>query len=261
MNKKKLTLLIALSIIILITATSFIIEAVTPQIEANQETVVEDVELPLPSAVEEPVEEEPEVKLLSLNTVAKQVINGDWGSGKEREQKLTEAGYDYEKVQAKVDELVDEPKASKKKTTTKKISKSKAMQIVWNIMRAKGWSEEVCAGILGNMIAESNVNPYAGGDGGTSYGLCQWHNGRKYKMLKFNDKNYNTTDNRPPIEHQIDYLEYELEKGYSYILDSDDTCEEIAYTFCVKFERPSNKHSKGLKRQQLAREVYNTFAV
>ena len=260
MNKKKLTLLIALSIIILITATSLIVEAVTPQIEANQEIVVEDTELPLPSAVEEPVEEEPEVKLLSLETVAKQVINGDWGSGKEREQKLTEAGYDYEKVQSKVEEFVEKPKASTKKTTTKKISKSKAMQIVWDSMRAKGWSEEVCAGILGNIIAESNVNPYAGGDGGTSYGLCQWHKGRKYKMLTFNDKNYNTTDNRPPIEHQIDYLKYELEKGYSYILDSDDTCEEIAYTFCVKFERPSNKHSKGLKRQQLAREVYNTFA-
>ena len=247
MNKKKLTLLIALSIIIIITATSFIVEAVRTETPVEPTTTVEDADPLPPSAVEEP-----KVELLPIEEIAKQVINGDWGSGEERKTRLIEAGYNYDEVQAKVAELMPKPAAA--------ITKSEAMQIAWNIMRSKGWSKELCAAIIGNMIAESNVNPYAGGDGGSSYGLCQWHKGRKTAMLKFNGKNYNTKDNLPPIEHQIDYLEYELKNGYSDILNSNGTCEDIAYKFCVEFERPSNKYAKGEARKKLARGVYNTFA-
>lgn len=37
--------------------------------------------------------------------IAKEVINGKWGNGSERKKKLTEAGYDYSVIQAKVNEL------------------------------------------------------------------------------------------------------------------------------------------------------------
>lgn len=42
----------------------------------------------------------------SVDEVAKEVIAGKWGSGDERRAKLTEAGYDYAAVQAKVNELL-----------------------------------------------------------------------------------------------------------------------------------------------------------
>ena len=42
----------------------------------------------------------------SLDTIAKEVIAGKWGVGAERKKKLTEAGYDYDKVQAKVNQLL-----------------------------------------------------------------------------------------------------------------------------------------------------------
>ncbi|RHR70230.1 hypothetical protein DWW77_05490 [Ruminococcus sp. AF17-12] len=48
-----------------------------------------------------------------VTTVAKEVIAGKWGSGDERKKKLTAAGYDYNTVQKKVNELL---KASTKKT-------------------------------------------------------------------------------------------------------------------------------------------------
>ena len=38
-------------------------------------------------------------------------------------------------------------------------------------------------GILANIKYESGFNPKAKGDGGTSYGICQWHNNR-YTNLK-----------------------------------------------------------------------------
>ena len=40
-----------------------------------------------------------------LDVVAKEVINGDWNTGKKRKTKLMNSGYDYEEVMKKVDEL------------------------------------------------------------------------------------------------------------------------------------------------------------
>ena len=38
--------------------------------------------------------------------MAREVINGDWGNGNERKNRLTSAGYDYTSVQNKVNELL-----------------------------------------------------------------------------------------------------------------------------------------------------------
>lgn len=42
----------------------------------------------------------------SIDTLAKEVIRGDWGNGAERKQKLTAAGYDYAAIQKRVNELL-----------------------------------------------------------------------------------------------------------------------------------------------------------
>ena len=41
-------------------------------------------------------------KLKTVDEIAKEVIQGKWSAGDERKQKLTAAGYDYGKVQARV---------------------------------------------------------------------------------------------------------------------------------------------------------------
>lgn len=41
----------------------------------------------------------------SIDTIAREVIRGDWGNGAEREKKLKAAGYDYNAVQKRVNEL------------------------------------------------------------------------------------------------------------------------------------------------------------
>lgn len=48
----------------------------------------------------------------SIEVIAKEVIQGKWGNGVDRKNKLTKAGYNYDKVQAKVDELLAPPKKS-----------------------------------------------------------------------------------------------------------------------------------------------------
>ena len=50
----------------------------------------------------------------SVETIAKEVIAGKWGNGDDREKKLEAAGYDYDAVQNKVNEMLSAPKPSKK---------------------------------------------------------------------------------------------------------------------------------------------------
>lgn len=55
-------------------------------------------------------------KKKSIVTIANEVIAGKWGNGNARKNKLTKAGYDYEAVQAKVNEILS--KKVKKSITT-----------------------------------------------------------------------------------------------------------------------------------------------
>lgn len=42
----------------------------------------------------------------SVDTLAKEVIRGDWGNGQERKDRLTKAGYDYNTIQNRVNQLL-----------------------------------------------------------------------------------------------------------------------------------------------------------
>lgn len=54
-------------------------------------------------------------KKKSVAEVAKEVVNGKWGTGTTRKKKLEAAGYNYDEVQKKVNELLDKPAAPVKK--------------------------------------------------------------------------------------------------------------------------------------------------
>lgn len=43
----------------------------------------------------------------SIDELAKEVLDGKWGSGETRKKKLTEAGYDYDAVQKRVNEIIE----------------------------------------------------------------------------------------------------------------------------------------------------------
>ena len=42
----------------------------------------------------------------SVDEVAREVIQGKWGNGAERKKRLTNAGYDYNEVQKKVNQII-----------------------------------------------------------------------------------------------------------------------------------------------------------
>lgn len=45
-------------------------------------------------------------KKKSIDTIAREVINGKWGNGADRKKRLLSAGYDYNTVQKRVNELL-----------------------------------------------------------------------------------------------------------------------------------------------------------
>ena len=78
-------------------------------------TVIDEVTIEEPITVEETsidevvIEEEPPtLELKDVDTIAQEVINGDWGTGQDRIDRLTAAGYNAEEIQAVVDELMPE---------------------------------------------------------------------------------------------------------------------------------------------------------
>ena len=98
-------------------------------------------------------------------------------------------------------------------------------------------------GVLSNISTESGFNPYALGDGGTSFGICQWHNERWDDLVDFCDRN----DYRwQAFDSQLHFLKHELISGYPDLLDIlryNNNDKESAYTagysFCTLFERPN----------------------
>ena len=136
-------------------------------------------------------------------------------------------------------------------------------QLIWDTIISWGWSQEVAAGILGNMMRE------CGGDtfklkwtinGGHRYGLCQWTGQRKQSILKKYGK-------QPSILEQLEFMKDELEgtngvtrqvneKNYRSILSSK-TASAAATKFAAYFERPASNYYG--RRAANAKKAFNYF--
>lgn len=134
---------------------------------------------------------------------------------------------------------------------------------VFYALRGRGLSLAAVSGIMANIRKESNYNPKAKGDSGTSYGLCQWHNARWTAL-----KNYCTVNGLDvnTIPAQIEFLLYEMEKSYStvytHIMNQPDTvlgAGEVAYIMCKKYEIPANAEQSAQARKQLAYTLFDEY--
>lgn len=73
-------------------------------------TVVDKVAVATPTQEETTIIIETEKETLKdVDVIVQEVLNGDWGVGQDRINRLTDAGYDFTLIQDKVDELMPEP--------------------------------------------------------------------------------------------------------------------------------------------------------
>lgn len=136
---------------------------------------------------------------------------------------------------------------------------------VYTALRGEGLSLALVCGIMANIQRESNYNPKAKGDSGTSFGLCQWHKGRWERLSDFC---FDRALSETTIASQVKFLVWEFSRYYSNHWDSmrkePDTAEgayNVAYTMCVKYEVPAQKETKGKQRGNIAKELFAEFTV
>ena len=141
-------------------------------------------------------------------------------------------------------------------------------QEVWDTMKSFGWSDVMCAGIMGNMMRECAGNNFdlhwqAVNKSSGCYGLCQWTPMYHHKVQNAN------------VQEQLAYLKSSLEnKEYSprgrrinygdllERLQSLETPEAVAKEFFIDYEWIVNNHPSQAsvrQRQANARRAYEYF--
>lgn len=136
---------------------------------------------------------------------------------------------------------------------------------VWKFMKEEfGWSDIVCAGIMGNFMAECGgcwtsdldwqLNETSG------LGMVQWIGKRRTQIVKIYGKN-------PSIEEQLLFMKDELygtngvtkqvtDRQLNAIMQAE-TPEECAFAFAKYYERCASQHRA--PRKNYARHAYEYF--
>lgn len=214
--------------------------------------------------------------------IAREVLQGKWGNGTTRKTKLTAAGYDYEEIQKEVNKLIHgtEPKSNVKKEDRPKY--------IWNFLYGYIQNPFGVAGLMGNLQAESGLNPknlqnscekklgmtdesYTKAvDNGTykrfaedscGYGVAQWTSSNRKKGL------YDSRNGRSigDLDMQLEFLWKELQTSYKGVLNGlkvADSVREASDLVLTKFERPKDQ-SAAVKsyRASLGQDFYKKFFV
>ena len=135
---------------------------------------------------------------------------------------------------------------------------------VWRYMKEElDWNDYVCAGVMGNMMAEVggqtlNLQPYLYGHSGANYyGLCQWSN-RYYPSIQGADVDAQLDFLASTVKKELDTYGYLFKSGLDYEAFCNLTdAEDAAMAFAKAYER-CGSGSYGV-RQRNAIKAYNYF--
>lgn len=112
-------------------------------------------------------------------------------------------------------------------------NKKRAMEF----FQSKGLNAHQAAGIVGNLLGESNLNPEAVNPTSKAYGIAQWLGDRKKKLIA-------KYGNKPTFEQQLEFVWEELnsseKSAYNKLLQTKNVDEAIN-SFMKHFERPSQR--------------------
>ena len=135
---------------------------------------------------------------------------------------------------------------------------------IWLYMKNEfNWPDNVCAGVMGNIMGEvsgGSLKIPTKCDSSGPYGMFQWLGSRKIAIKKL-------YGSQASIEQQLEFMYDELygSDGVTKqvqnwqreaILDPTTKCEKNAMAFCKYFERPGGT---GLVRRKYARIAYDYF--
>ena len=130
-------------------------------------------------------------------------------------------------------------------------------QIAYDWMIDRGYSPNIAAAFVGNMMQESydDIDPTA--SDGSAFGICQWDD-RKDALIQYaNDNDFDVND----IYTQLNFMDYELhtseKQAAADIEAAGDSPEDAAYVIANEYERCQVPNDS--RRLQNSRDVYDTF--
>lgn len=149
-------------------------------------------------------------------------------------------------------------RAEEAKWATKAAEYPAATQI-WRYMKAQGWNDYVCAGIMGNLMTEVGGQTldirYTLSSSGY-YGMCQWSRG--YSQVWGAGLETQCDFLRDTIKYEFDTYGFKYQKGFNFnsFLNMTDA-QQAALAFAKSYER-CGSGSYGV-RQKNALKAYNYF--
>ena len=160
------------------------------------------------------------------------------------------------------DEVIDDPELETyTEVDSSKVDGNEVVKYIYKSLRDYfGFNHAAACAVVANARHESNFNYTVVGDGGTSYGIFQWHAGRWTNLKRWcTDNGYDWQN----ADGQMAYFRYELENGYSDVLDylyaledSDVGAFDGAYYMCVHFEKPADTYGQANSRGKEAIEFF-----
>ena len=143
----------------------------------------------------------------------------------------------------------------------KKMNAYPSATIIWKYLKDLGYNDYVCAGILGNIMAEVggntlNIKYWLYDKNVNYYGMCQWN--KAYSSIWGADLQTQCEFLKDTIKYEFDTFGYMYYKGFNYesFLNLQDE-QEVALAFAKAYERCNSKSYA--TRQRNALKAYNYF--
>lgn len=184
----------------------------------------------------------------------------------ELQDKWNTADEDQKKYQAKLNDIIADEQASEEARIAEENKKweIKAMEYpeatyIWRYMKAQGWNDYVCAGIMGNLMAEvggQTLNIRYSLSSSGYYGMCQWSRG--YKEVWGAGLESQCDFLKDTIKYEFDTYGFKYQKGFNFqAFLNMNNAEQAALAFAKSYERCASGSYK--VRQNNAIKAYKYF--
>ena len=133
-------------------------------------------------------------------------------------------------------------------------SEAQRAQQAVTYFESQGWTHAQASGIVANLEHESGLRTGAVGDGGSAYGLAQWHPDRQAAFQQMTGHSIRNST----YAEQLQFVQYELthgERGAAAQLRSTTTAYDAGAAVSRYYERPLNTDSEAASRGASARQV------
>lgn len=140
-----------------------------------------------------------------------------------------------------------------------KKNKEANTKVAMEVLTKKGWTSMQAAAIIGNLTAESYMNPNTPrGDDGTAMGLAQWRFERLDKFTSIIGKHCEDAS----LREQLEFVHWELKnthKKAGTLLKSSENLEEAVKIIDKYYERSAGLHTdRRIKHAKNALDNYGS---